>query len=98
METSVLKVRVTPGAKVSVWAGVMPDGRRRVKVAAPPIEGRANEVLVRFVAESLGLRFAGVRLTRGLGGRNKALEVDLDEAELAKRLSALGDGDERKSG
>jgi hypothetical protein len=45
-----LKLRVAPGAKKSGWKGALPDGRMKVAIAAPPVDGRANEALVRFVA------------------------------------------------
>ena len=55
-----LDVRVTPGAKKSAWAGRMPDGRRKVKIAAPPVDGRANHALLAFVAESLSLSISSL--------------------------------------
>jgi uncharacterized protein (TIGR00251 family) len=81
-------LRVTPGAKQSAWAGQAPDGRRKVRVAAPAIEGRANEALVKFVAKSLGLPQRAVRVVRGQSGRDKVLEVDLAAGEIAVRLRA----------
>ena len=85
---STLRLRVAPGAKASRWSGAMPDGRFKVKIAAPPIEGRANEELVRFVADSLDLPRRSVRLAHGAGGRDKVVEVDLDPDELARRVAA----------
>ena len=84
---STLRLRAQPGAKASGWAGQGPDGRWKVKVAAPPIEGRANEELVRFVADSLDLPRRSVRLAHGAGGRDKVVEVDLDPDELARRIA-----------
>ena len=79
-------MRVSPGAKVSAWAGRQPDGRRKVRIAAPAIEGRANAALVEFVARSLGLPKRAVRLVRGESGRDKVLEVDLDAEQVEERL------------
>ncbi len=87
---STLRLRALPGAKASGWAGLLPDGRFKVKIAAPPIEGRANEELVRFVAASLDLPRRSVRLAHGAGGRDKVVEVDLDPDELARRVTACG--------
>ena len=70
----------------------MPDGRRRVKIAAPAIEGRANAALVRFVAKTLALPQRAVRVARGESGRDKALDVDLSATELDARLAALDGG------
>ena len=81
-----LKLRVTPGAKQSGWKGALPDGRMKVAIAAPPVDGRANEALVRFVAGALGLKTNAVRVAHGAGGRDKVVEVDLNADELAWRL------------
>jgi uncharacterized protein len=86
--TSELRLRVAPGAKRNAWAGRQPDGRLKVKVAAPALEGRANAALIAFVAETLRLPRRAVRLTRGATGRDKVLEVDLDAAVVEDRLKA----------
>ena len=93
---STLKLRVAPGAKVSDWAGTMPDGRWKIRIAAPPIEGRANEELVRFVAASLELPRRAVRLAHGAGGRDKVIDVDLEADELERRLWACRDRKETR--
>ena len=90
-----LEVRVQPGAKRDAWTGRLPDGRRKVAIAAPPLDGRANEALVAFVARSLGLPKRAVRLVHGAGGRDKRLEVDLEPGELATRADALAKDGER---
>ena len=82
---STLKLRVAPGAKKSGWKGALPDGRLKVAIAAPPVDGRANEALVRFVAAALGLKARAVA-SHGAGGRDKVIEVDLEPDELARRL------------
>lgn len=89
-----LALRVAPGAKASGWAGVMPDGRRRIRISAPAIDGKANAALVRFVAKSLDLSPKAVRLAHGAGGRDKVVEVDLEPEELSRRLAACGAGKE----
>ena len=84
-----LDVRVRPGAKRNAWTGRMADGRHKVALAAPPVDGRANAALVAFVAECLGVPRRAVTLVAGAGTRDKRLEVDLAPEELAKRTGAL---------
>jgi len=88
-----LKLRVTPGAKQSGWKGALPDGRMKVAIAAPPVDGRANEALLRFVARALGVKTNAVRLAHGAGGRDKVVEVDLAADELARRLERATTGE-----
>jgi uncharacterized protein YggU (UPF0235/DUF167 family) len=52
------------------------DGVLRVRVAAPPVEGAANEALLRLIADELGVPRRDVRLVAGAGGRTKVLVVD----------------------
>ena len=74
----------------------MPDGRRKVRIAAPAIEGRANDALVAFVAMSLDLPRRAVRLARGAAGRDKVVEVDLETDEIERRLAACTDREEKR--
>jgi uncharacterized protein (TIGR00251 family) len=51
------------------------DGRLKVALSAPPVDGAANEALVDFVAEALGVRKGDVTLLEGLSSRRKRLAV-----------------------
>jgi uncharacterized protein len=65
------------------------DGRLKVALAAPPVDGAANQALVDFVASSLGVRLSAVRLLDGATSRRKRLEVEgLDAATARARLGA----------
>ena len=57
------------------------DGALRVRVAAPPIEGAANQALVRVLAEELGVARRSVRLVAGAAGRQKLIVVEGVTAE-----------------
>ncbi|HTX69883.1 MAG TPA: DUF167 domain-containing protein [Thermoleophilia bacterium] len=69
-----LSVWVTPGARRSELSGVV-DGRLRIRLAAPPVEGRANDALVRYVAGLLGLRREEVTVVAGARSRRKLLHL-----------------------
>lgn len=89
MKAFTLVVQVTPNARQSEFAGWSCDEQNRplllVRLRAPPQDGRANEELVRFLAEVLGCRKAEVRLVRGASARRKQLELP---AVCAERLPA----------
>lgn len=62
--------------------------RLKLKVKSPPVEGAANDEVVRFIAESLGLARRQVSLLRGQASRQKSvLFFGLSLAELAKALA-----------
>jgi uncharacterized protein len=86
-----LLLRVQPGAKRSALLGPHGD-RLKVAIAAPPVDGRANESLLRFLADCLQVRPSTLRLTVGQTGRDKQVLVRCDPAlaiQLAGRLQAL---------
>jgi len=80
-----LVVHVQPRARRSEAAGRHGDAWK-VRLAAPPVDGAANEELVRFLAEQLGVPRRAVRITAGLTARRKTVEIDglADELVAAK--------------
>ena len=66
------------------------DGRLKIALAAPPVDGEANKTLVKFMAEVLQVPKSAVSVTSGLTGRRKAVAVSGLAAEDAiKILSEL---------
>jgi uncharacterized protein YggU (UPF0235/DUF167 family) len=70
-----LTIKGKPGARVSVLVE-QPDGSWLAQVAAQPVDGAANEVLIRLVAEHFGVRRAQVRIKSGASSRSKRIEID----------------------
>jgi uncharacterized protein len=69
-------------------AGRHGDGWR-MRVAAPPEDGRANEAVERLLARTLGVHARDVRIVRGFGARDKVIEIDgLDAARIESALEA----------
>jgi uncharacterized protein YggU (UPF0235/DUF167 family) len=59
-----------------------------IRVTAPPVDGKANEALCRFIAKQAGVAPTRVRVTRGHTAREKTLEVD--GVDIAALRAALG--------
>ncbi|MEJ2012334.1 MAG: DUF167 domain-containing protein [Anaerolineales bacterium] len=79
-----LTIRVTPRARKTEFGGVLQDGTIRVRVAAPPVEGKANKALIAFLAEALGVRKNKIEIVAGEHGLDKIISVvglPADEAE-----------------
>ena len=79
------EVRVQPRASKNEIAGIR-EGVVRVRLQAPPVEGAANEALVRFLADELGISSRQVRIVSGFGSRNKVVEVDIVASPALDRL------------
>ncbi|MBS0437287.1 MAG: DUF167 domain-containing protein [Proteobacteria bacterium] len=69
-----LAVSVVPNARRSGADGLH-DGALRVRLAAPPVDGKANEALLAWLAEALGLRRRDLALVRGQTARRKWVEI-----------------------
>lgn len=67
-------VRVVPRASQTGAAGTH-EGALKVRIAAPPVDGAANEELVRFLARSLGVASSAVEITGGHTSKNKRIRV-----------------------
>ena len=81
-----LRIHLTPrSARDEVLS--LEDDILRARVTAPPVEGRANEALLRLLAETLGVPRASLRIVRGQRSREKLVAVEgLDAAEVKRRL------------
>jgi len=69
-----LTLHIQPGAKKTEFAGLHGDALK-IRLAAPPVDGKANEALVKFIAETLKLPKSAVNLKSGQTSRRKVLEV-----------------------
>lgn len=70
----VLTLHIQPGAKKTEVAGLHGDALK-IRLAAPPVDGKANEALVAFVAKTLSVPKANVELVSGQTSRAKRLRV-----------------------
>jgi uncharacterized protein (TIGR00251 family) len=84
-----LTLRITPRARKTEFAGVLEDGILRVRVAAPPVEGKANAALLTFLAKVLGVRKNRIEIIAGVRGLDKIVSVlDLSAEEVQSRIQA----------
>jgi uncharacterized protein (TIGR00251 family) len=91
-----VRLRVSPGARSAHVVGRHGEAWK-VRVAAPAEGGRANEAVVRLLAETLSLPREAVTLVSGHGARDKIVQlVGLDSTQTAQRLSSAA-GKERRS-
>lgn len=83
-----LALKVTPGARkneILGWEDDYPQVGRvlKVKIAAPPVEGKANKEIVLFLAKALGIPKTAVEVVHGTSGRIKLVEIP-DDTDLGQ--------------
>ena len=81
-----INVQVSPNARHNEVLGFESD-ILKVKVAAPPLQGKANKELIKFLSQTLKVSRGSITIERGLTSRNKIIAiVGLDRTEIVKRL------------
>ena len=87
---SALAVRVIARAGRNQIAELMDDGRVKIRLAAAPVDGEANQQLIRFLADALHVPKSAIEIVAGLTSRDKLVTVlNLDAETLQQRISAL---------
>jgi uncharacterized protein len=82
-----LAVRVTPRASRNEIVEIQSDGTVRIHLTAPAHEGKANEELIKFLAEIFGVPKSNVDIVAGANGRDKLISVlDMDAEEVHSRI------------
>lgn len=80
-----LHIKAKPNARQNQVV-MLPDGTIQVKIKAPAQDGKANDELVRFIAEKLGIAKSKIRLVSGHTAPFKKLEIDAEEDWAKARL------------
>jgi uncharacterized protein (TIGR00251 family) len=95
MESTRLRLRVSPGATRAGVVGRHGEGWK-IRVAAAPEGGRANEAVMRLLADTLSVPRDAVTLVSGHSGRDKIVELaGLGPAQIERRLTSAVGGKER---
>ncbi len=84
--STVLTVRILPRAHRDEICGVV-DGMLRLRVTAPPVDGKANARCIALLSKALGIPPSAVQLIRGESSRVKVLRIQgMSEQDILKKL------------
>ena len=87
MSEARISLRVYPSAAKNQVVGFV-DGAWRVRVSAPPVNGKANRELIAFLSQALDVSQSRLRIIKGHNSRRKTMAVTgLSQEEVIKRLS-----------
>ena len=83
-----ITVKVQPSARSSEVLG-FEDGILHVKIAAPPVKGKANRELIELLSKLLGVSKGSINIERGITGKRKVIAIaGLDREQIVARLGA----------
>ena len=82
-----LTLHIQPGAKRTEVAGLHGEALK-LRLAAPPVEGRANEALLKFIAASFDVSVRQVELKQGAQSRHKVVAITGSKVEPERLLDA----------
>jgi hypothetical protein len=84
-----LAIRVTPRAKRNEIIEVQADGTVKIHLTAPPVEGKANQALIEFLAEVLDIPTSKIEIIAGTSGRNKLISIlGMDAQTVQQKILA----------
>ena len=86
---SAIAVRVTPRSSKNEITGILEDGTVKIRLTAPPVEGKANKTLIEFLSKVLGCAKNDIEIVAGETGRDKLITImNIDSDEVNKRIGA----------
>lgn len=86
---SAIAVRVTPRASKNEITGVLEDGTIKIRLTAPPVDGKANQTLIEYLSKVLGCAKKDIEIVAGESGRNKLITItNIDSEEVNRRIIA----------
>lgn len=89
-------LRVIPRASKNIVQGLHGDALK-IRLQAPPVEGKANQALIRFIAKEWGIPKSSITILSGETGRNKRIRIHPAPDRLQQELKTISDGCGSKS-
>ena len=81
----ILSIHLIPGASLNEVVGWY-GGALKVRIAAPPVEGKSNEELIRFLAKKLRLTQSEIEITSGTTSKRKKVKIPMAESDVLAML------------
>ena len=79
-------IHVKPNASKDEIIGRCQDGKFKIKVQSPPVDGAANKRLIKLIAKTVGVSKSRVRIVHGVNSRDKVIEIDEDKEIIIKKM------------
>ena len=82
-----LAIKVQPKASKDEIAGILDDGTIKIRLTAPPADGKANKALIKFLSKLIGVPASKIDIVAGEKGRKKLVSIlDKDAKFVHKKI------------
>ncbi len=82
-----ISVRITPRMSKNEISEILEDGTIKIRLTAPPVDGKANQALIEFLSKILQVPASSIDIFAGQTGRNKLITImNLDSDEVHNRI------------
>ena len=82
-----IAVRITPRSRKDEIAGILSDGTVKIRITAPPVDGKANQALIKFLSKILDVTEKEIDIIAGIKGKNKIISIlDMDVSTLNQKI------------
>ncbi len=82
-----ITVRITPRSSKNEITGLLEDGTIKIRLTAPPVDGQANDLLIKFLAEILETAPSKIEIIGGQSSRNKLISiVDITTSQVQEKI------------
>ena len=88
MNKHILKIHLCPNAKKNNICGIYNNEYLKISISSPPVDGKANEELIKFLARKLNIPKSDIKITKGQTTRNKIIEINTDN-NIEKNLNEI---------
>ena len=86
LDKSVIKIKLIPRASRNEIVGIMDDGTIKIKITAPPVEGQANQAVIKYLAEMLKISTVNIEIISGKTSHNKLISIIGIKQEIVNKL------------
>ena len=87
---TILSIKLQPGAKKDEICEWMADGTLKIRVKSKPVEGKANQNLIKFLGDQLDISMKAIEIKTGGKSRKKLIKIyGLDQKQAEEKINAL---------
>lgn len=83
---SVIAIKVVPRSSAPGFAEIMDDGVIKIRLASPPVDGKANEELIKIIAKEIGCKASEIEIISGFTGKNKIVAIYGFDPEIVNEI------------